>query len=150
MYQVIYSHQFNYRPLPYIGLQGQPCLTSDLPALEVILRHGASEYADVALIDTGATFSLFSLQVAEVLGLSIIEGRREQLTTLGGSFTAYAHAVELDIADGWSLGQVEVLFAERDIPRNLLGRTDFLVRVQLGLWERAGIIYLNSFPKVHF
>jgi hypothetical protein len=51
--------------------------------------------------------------------------------------------VELEIANGWSLGQVEVLFAERDIPRNLLGRSDFLVRVQLGLWEQARVIYLG-------
>jgi hypothetical protein len=147
MQKVTYSHQFNYRPPPCLGQNGQSW-TSGLPALEVVLRHGESEYADMALIDTGAIFSVFSLQVAEVPGITMTEGRQERIATLVGAFTAYSHTVELAIANRWSLGQVEVLFAEMDIPRNVLGRSDFLIRVQLGLWEQAGIIYLESCPMI--
>jgi len=144
MYPITYSHSFQYRPLMYLGLDGQVCFTSDLPALEVILRRNGVEYPCLALIDTGATFSLFSRQIGEVLGLSLPDGRREQLATLGGASTAYAHTVELEIANGWSLRPIEVLFCEEDIQRNLLGRSDFLLHVQLGLWEYTGTIYLKK------
>src|SRR5262249_19749025 len=106
MYSLTYSHSFSYRPLPSTGL------TQDLPALEIILRQGAQECSAIAVIDTGATFSLFSYEIGEALGLTVNNGRRQPLSTLGGPLVAYSHTVELEIVDGWSLGKMEVLFGE--------------------------------------
>jgi hypothetical protein len=145
MHQQSYSYLFRYRPLTHVGSDKKTHLTEDQPVLEIILRRGDSEYAALALIDTGATFSLFSHGIGEVLGLNVSAGRLQRLTTLEGLLLrAYAHTVELEIAYGWSLGEMEILFAERDIPRNLLGRSDFLDRVSLGLEQRKGLIHLEK------
>lgn len=96
----------------------------------------------MALVDTGAEFSLFSADLAEALGLSLLDGPARSLKSLGGELTGYAHHVEIEIAYGWSLGSLEVLFAERNIPRNLIGRSDFLQHVILGVSEHTETIYL--------
>jgi len=137
MYPITYSHAFNYRLLAHVG----PART--FPAIEIILQRGDKKWSGLAIIDTGSMYSLFSYNVGTALGLNVPAGQPQRLETLGGLMTAYRHKVELEIAHGWSLGDMEVLFAETNISRNLLGRSDFLIRVQLGLDEQRGMIYLG-------
>ena len=137
MPSIEYSHTFHYRLLPGPA-------TRYVPALELILRRDEIECPVFALVDTGAEHSLFSGELAETLGLSLQSGPRKDLMSLGGPLAAYAHRIEIDIAYGWSLGATEVLFSDRNIPHNLIGRFDILFQLVLGLSERTGLIYLSN------
>ncbi len=91
MIQITYAHTFGYRFVLGSRTSGK------MPVLPVILKNGIQSYSCVALVDTGAMFSLFDGQIAGALGLELTQGRLHRLSSLGGSVTAYAHTIDLEI-----------------------------------------------------
>jgi len=138
-YSIEYSHYFNYRPVLPWSAGG-----NDFPALIVNLKRNKKELTVAALIDTVSEFSLFSAQLGSELGLDIREGPFRRLISLGGPINGYLHRIEIAIEGGWSLGEIAVLFAEADLPRNILGRTDFLTAVDVGISEKYQRIYVKK------
>lgn len=119
-----------------------------MPALSVISKVEHRQIGLFAIIDTGSTFSLFDGEIGLALGITLQEGRLESLKTLDGHVRAYAHKIDLEIDLGsgdetWRMEGLEILFSVEKIPRNILGRIDFLSRVQFGIAERTETIYLE-------
>jgi hypothetical protein len=141
MLQLEFEYQFNYRPL-FLETSRQKLLTPPLPVIEVTLSHDEAMTTDLALIDSGSTFSLFTREIADELGIDVVQGRVQKLTTLGGSLLAYGHEIEIEIAPNLQY-KTEVLFTEYPIPRNLLGHNGFLEHVTVALRSKYGLIYLN-------
>ncbi len=142
MPQLEFKHQFNYRHL-FLETGGKKALTPPLPVIEIALSYHGLTRTAFSIIDSGSTFSLFSLEVADGLEIEILQGRAQKLTTLGGPLIAYGHEVEIEIAPEIHY-QTEVLFSEHPIPRNLLGHSGFFDHVAVALRSKFGLIYMNS------
>ena len=141
MPQIEFEYQFNYRPL-FVETRSQKLLTPPLPVIEVALTYKTVVTTDFALIDSGSTFSVFTREIADELGLEVLQGRVQRLSTLGGSLLAYGHEIEIEIAPNLRY-QTELLFTEYPVPRNLLGHNGFLDHATLALRSKYGLIYLN-------
>jgi len=96
-----------------------------------------------ALVDSGASVSLFDGAIARDLGITIREGRRIRPAGIGGAITAYVHRVGLKIGDEEVEG--EVVFTEkRKLPVNLLGRAAVFERFVVTFDERNGKTILET------
>ena len=141
MPQLEFGHQFNYRPL-LVESGGRKELTIALPVIEVkFFRHDLTA-TDFAIIDSGSTFSLFSREIADELGIDVLQGRAQKLTTLGGPMLAYGHEVTIEIIPSFQY-KTEILFSEYPLPRNLLGHHGFFNQIVVALRSKVGLIYLN-------
>jgi predicted aspartyl protease len=141
MPQFEFQHQFNYRPL-LVETGGRKELTIPLPVIEVGIVYNGLTTTDFAIIDSGSTFSLFSREIADELGIAVLKGRVQKLTTLGGPIIAYGHEVVVEIIPSFQY-QTEILFSEYPIPRNLLGHQGFLSQIAIALRSKLGLIYLH-------
>jgi len=139
-----FEYQFNYRPL-FLETKSQRLLTPPLPVIEVTLFYNEVITTDFALIDSGSTFSVFTREIADEMGIEVVQGRVQRLSTLGGSLLAYEHEIEIGITPNIHY-KTEVLFTEYPVPRNLLGHNGFLDHVAVALRSKFGLIYLN--PEV--
>lgn len=71
------------------------------PIIPVILEHKDEKVGYRALIDSGADYNIFHAVVAEILGLNIKKGKKENFGGIsGGQLTAYFHFVNIKIG-GW-------------------------------------------------
>ncbi|NUO81196.1 hypothetical protein HUU05_14045 [candidate division KSB1 bacterium] len=136
-----FEYQFNYRPI-FLETRSQKLLAPPLPVIEVALSYDRAATTDFALIDSGSTFSVFTREIADELGIEVLAGRAQRLNTLGGSLLAYDHELEIGITSSLRYA-IEVLFTEYPIPRNLLGHNGFLDRVAVALRSKFGLIYLQ-------
>lgn len=141
MPQLEFGHQLNYRPL-LVETGGRKELTIPLPVIEVTFLHSGLTTSDFAIIDSGSTFSLFSREIADELGIAVLQGRTQKLTTLGGPILVYGHEVTIEIVPNFQY-KTEILFSEYPIPRNLLGHNGFLNQMAIALRSKFGLIYLN-------
>jgi hypothetical protein len=117
-------------------------LTLPLPVIEIELSYQGTTRTAPSLIDSGSTFSIFSRVLADELGIEVVQGRVQRLTTLGGSLLAYGHEIGIELTPDIRY-QTEVLFTEYPIPRNLLGHNGFLEQVAVALRSKYGLIYLT-------
>lgn len=71
-------------------------LSPPFPVIEVELTYNGSKRTVLSLIDSGSTFSVFSRVLADKLGIDVLQGRVQRLSTLGGSVLAYGHELEIE------------------------------------------------------
>ena len=141
MNQLNFEHRFNYRSL-LIETGTQMALSPPFPVIEIELTYNGSTRTALSLIDSGSTFSVFSRVLADELGVDVLQGRVQRLSTLGGSVLAYGHELEIEITPEVRYS-TEVLFTEYPVPRNLLGHHGFFDRVAVALRSKYGLIYLQ-------
>ena len=108
------------------------------------LRYGGRETDFLARLDTGASFCIFQRLHAETVGIAVESGVPTRVSTVTGSFLAYAHRVTLG-----ALGvevEATVYFAEDPaMPRDVLGQTGWLDRMRLGLIDHDRRLYLSHY-----
>lgn len=127
-----FDHEFNYRELEQ---------DSFFPALDVTLIGPQGEDELIAIVDTGATYCLFSAVRAPAIGIELISGRRVTLSGLAGQMSAWLHSVELEIFG--TRFQCEVGFSEQPIPRELLGRHTLFKQIRLGFREGFSVGFFH-------
>jgi len=135
-YPVNYEAKADYSELPGWGLA---------PAIEVVLRHGTSQAAAVALLDTGSTYTVFQPAYAELLGIEdVTSGRRDAVSTAGGVIDVYLFDLELDVRIGTQIYTFpgQVAFTLGHIPRNLLGLNILFQQFQIGFHDSRQTMYL--------
>ncbi len=112
--------------------------------LPVALRYADRETDFFARVDTGASFCVFQRLHAETVGIVVESGAPTRISTVTGSFVAYAHQVALGV-----LGievEATVYFAEDPaIARDVLGQTGWLDRMRLGLVDHDRQLYLSHY-----
>jgi len=120
---------------------GLPGITVD-----VVISLISNSITLKAKLDTGSTNCTFERQYGERLGLDIESGERIRIGTPTGSFIAYRHSVTMNVLD-YAL-DVGVCFAEdASISRNVLGRLGLLDRVNIGLVDYEGKLYLSKYGE---
>ena len=77
---------------PYLEKDGQ-----HFPVVRVMLRSGRKKITVNALVDSGASFSVFRPEIAEYLGIAVERGKQVYLTGIGGRILGYLHHVPLSV-----------------------------------------------------
>ncbi len=97
------------------------------PTIKFHIRNKDRETDIYGLIDSGASISIFSLDVAELLGIDIQSGKRRISTGIIGKVEIFIHELEIKIFDNWFPCKIGF---SKDITTsfNLLGREDFFIR----------------------
>ena len=106
--------RYEFRYAPFRG--------SVFPIIPLQLRTADGGWlATTALLDSGASISLFDGAVAWGLGIKVSGGKKVSPTGIGGPITAYVQRIMLKIGDGEF--EAAIAFTERRrLPINLLGR----------------------------
>lgn len=110
----------------------------------VRLCSGEDEISFSAKLDTGASHCVFARQHGERLGLHIESEFAEHFSTATGSFLAYGHEVRIIVLGIEAVTRVWFA-ADETITRNVLGRNGWLDRVQLGLIDYEGKLFLSYY-----
>jgi len=95
-----------------------------------------------ALIDSGATISIFRADVAQNLGLKIEDGREIYLGGVGGRIKGYLHKLPIEIAGKKFLCPI-VFSYEYLVSLNLLGRDEFFKRFRIIFEEKKNYLKLK-------
>ena len=112
------------------------------PIVEVALKRGDKEITVKALIDSGASFSVFRPEVAEYLGIKIERGKRIYLTGIGGRILGYRHAVSLTSGGHTFLCKM-VFSPEFTVSFNLLGMNNFFEPFVISFCEKRRKVLIN-------
>ena len=123
---------------PYLEKDGQY-----FPVVQVALRSRRKKIAVNALVDSGASFSVFRPEIAEYLGIKIERGKQVYLTGIGGRILGYLHWVPLFV--GGKSFRCKIVFSkEFTVSFNLLGRDNFFSPFVVSFMERRRKTVLAS------
>ncbi|MEK9143647.1 MAG: retropepsin-like aspartic protease [Patescibacteria group bacterium] len=95
-----------------------------------------------ALVDSGATVSIFREDVAEQLGVTIENGKETYLGGVGGRIKGYIHTLDVEIAGKRFLCPV-VFSREYLVSFNLLGREAFFRQFKIVFKEKKNLLALE-------
>lgn len=109
--QIFKYRQYNDHAYPIItALIGKP---TEIPKIKVL-----------ALVDSGASMSVFQPDIAQDLGIKIETGKPTELQGVGGKITGYIHNLTLQCAH--KTIECPVVFSHQyKVSFNLLGRSGF-------------------------
>jgi predicted aspartyl protease len=122
------------------------CHSQEGVTLYVKLISGGQETQVEAKVDTGAAVCLFSLEVAEELGIDVESGFSFALGGFGGSLEAFGHEVVLQTGD-IAFESVVYFVNFPGLPRNLLGRQGWLRNLRLAVVDYDQVLYLNAYES---
>lgn len=137
-FSLSFEHEFQYRPIPGFAP------SQVFPAIPIGLIGPKHAVDTIAVIDTGATCSLFSGLRAPAIGLELSAGKRIHLASLSAISLAFLHRVTLELF-GMRIS-CEVAFSEVPIRRELLGRHDVFSQVRFAFREGLSLGYFDPRP----
>lgn len=135
--EIQFEHTFFYREVP-----PSPILR---PALNVRIFASGGQVDLIAVLDSGAEYCLFNGTRAASLGIDLVAGQQIAMSSLGGTFPAYLHAIEVEI--GGIRLRIQAAFSERHISRELLGRHTLFDQTIWGIREYRQEIYFSADPN---
>jgi len=100
------------------------------PTIAVALLNKNKVARSLALIDSGASVSIFNLDIAEQLGIKIETGERTTLSGVSGRIAGYVHRVKARVAGKTFICPV-VFSREYKASFNLLGRKGFFEKFKI-------------------
>ena len=103
---------------------------------------GQTRVDSSALIDSGATVSIFKKEVAEKLRITIEKGKEIYLGGVGGHIKGYVHKLEVEIA-GKKFPCPIVFSREYLVSFNLLGRQEFFNKFKIIFEEKQNRLKLE-------
>lgn len=112
------------------------------PVISTNLFSGKKKIKIDALIDSGATISVFKDEVAEQLAIVIENGQEIYLGGVGGRIKGYIHKLEIEIAGKKFLCPV-VFSHEYLVSFNLLGREAFFKQFKVIFEEKQNLLKLE-------
>lgn len=115
------------------------------PVIDVIVEGRKRRRSFKALIDSGATFSVFRAEVARFLGVKKIErGKEVYLEGIGGRILGYLHDLMVSV-DGRHFFRCKIIFSrEFSVSFNLLGRDNFFLPFIISFIEKERKIVIED------
>lgn len=105
------------------------------PVVEITLSGSQNEITLKALVDSGASFSVFRAEIAHDLGINIEKGKPVYLTGIGGRILGYLHTLRVRV--GGKRFRLKVIFSrEFTVSLNILGRDNFFLPFFVTFAER--------------
>lgn len=112
------------------------------PIIDFLIYSKDKVQRSSALIDSGATVSVFKEDIAEQLGVMIEEGTETYLGGVGGRIKGYIHKLEIKIARKKFICPV-VFSHEYLVSFNLLGREAFFKQFKIIFEEKQNLLKLE-------
>jgi len=112
------------------------------PVIPLVFIIGGKRIRSQALVDSGATISIFGEEVAETLGIEIEKGEQTMLGGVGGRIVGYIHTLPIRVAGKEFLCPI-VFSREYLVSFNLLGREEFFKRFSITFEEKKNSVKLE-------
>ncbi|MEK7087201.1 MAG: retropepsin-like aspartic protease [Patescibacteria group bacterium] len=113
------------------------------PIIQIKLKNRSNEINVVALIDSGASFSVFRSEIAQELGVVLEKGKKIYLTGIGGRILGYLH--QLPITVGNKTFRCKIVFSpEFNVSFNLLGRNNFFLPFIISFLEKNKKVIIET------
>ena len=116
------------------------------PVVDVTLAVPKRPITIKALVDSGASFSVFRAEVLEYLGIPLTRGERLYLEGIGGRILGYRHRVPARVGAARFLLTV-VFSQELTVSFNLLGRDNFLHQFLITFDEQNRLVKLQPYRE---
>lgn len=113
------------------------------PVIEVNLKRPRKELKVKALIDSGASFSVFRPEIAQYLGIKLERGKMVYLTGIGGRILGYVHSISLQVGD--KIFPCKIVFSQEfNVSFNLLGRDNFFLPFIISFLEKRKKVIVKN------
>lgn len=112
------------------------------PAIDIRLLGKQDSIIIKALIDSGASFSVFRPEIAEQIGVKIERGKRIYLEGIGGRILGYIHKVPVRVGNKKFACRI-VFSREFTVSFNLLGRDNFFTKFLITFDENKKEVVLE-------
>lgn len=112
------------------------------PIISISLSKGLLKTKTTALIDSGASISIFGESTANELNINIEKGEERMLGGVGGRIIGYVHKVKIKVA-GKSFICPVVFSREYNVSFNLLGRDTFFEKFKITFDETKKNVILE-------
>jgi len=112
-----------------------------LPIIPIKLKSVSGEWITFdAFVDSGASYSIFTAEIGEILGLDVEDGNKIYVTVGDGSLiTVYLHELEVKIGD--KMFKATIGFSKQlGIGFNIIGRKDVFERFKVCFNEKEKIV----------
>ncbi|AIG98402.1 hypothetical protein AFULGI_00016430 [Archaeoglobus fulgidus DSM 8774] len=112
-----------------------------LPIIPIKLKSVNGEWITFdAFVDSGASYSIFTAEIGEILGLNVEDGKKIYVTVGDGSLiTIYLH--ELEVIIGEKTFNATVGFSKQlGIGFNIIGRKDIFERFKVCFNEKEKVV----------
>ncbi|MEW5691908.1 MAG: aspartyl protease family protein [Candidatus Hydrogenedentota bacterium] len=117
------------------------------PLIDVKIKANRNEITVKALVDSGATFSIFRAEISDYLGINIEKGTPIYLEGIGGRILGYLRYVTCYI--GAKSYKLKIIFSrELAVSFNILGRDNFFVPHIITFYEKNKKIILQQIKEV--
>ena len=124
---------------PYLRKGGQ-----HFPVVDVTFVGRSQPLTIKALVDSGASFSVFRADILDYLGLSLERGARLYLEGIGGRILGYVHRLPVRVGERAFVMAV-VFSRELAVSFNLLGRDNFFRQFLITFDERGRRVRLRPY-----
>jgi hypothetical protein len=113
------------------------------PIIEIKAKTSKNEVGVKALIDSGASFSVFRPEIADYLGIKIEKGEPIVLTGIGGRILGYLHQIDVSL-DRKNFFKCKIVFSkEYTVSLNILGRDNFFLPFLITFAEKKKKVILS-------
>ncbi len=131
--------------MPVVRYNYKRSRSSKLPIITLAIFHKGEWFPVEAYVDSGATYSVFTAQIADHIGLSYRNGTRKYVQVgNGGYIPIYLHNLKIQI--GRNRLRVPLGFSEKlGVNFNLLGRTGIFDFFKVCFDEKLFIISFSPF-----
>jgi len=113
------------------------------PIIEITLKKNQREITVKALIDSGASFSVFRPEIAQEIGINLTQGKKIYLTGIGGRILGYLHNVSVQLGDKTFICKI-IFSSEFTVSFNLLGRNNFFLPFIISFSEKNRRIAIQT------
>lgn len=112
------------------------------PIIPVILANNKQKFQVEALMDSGASISLFHANITKHLNIDLEKCKRIEMVGLGGRIIGYLHNINLQIRN--IKFKCKIIFS-REMPTktNLLGRDNFFKKFTVSFYENKKQVSLK-------
>jgi len=113
------------------------------PIIELELTGPRRKIITLALVDSGASISLFRSEIADLLGIPLKKGREVSLFGIGGGIKGYLHQIPIRINK--TQFDCKIIFSrEMEVSINLLGRDNFFLPFLITFNEKLQKVYIEG------
>ncbi|OGX27188.1 MAG: hypothetical protein A3J51_00865 [Omnitrophica WOR_2 bacterium RIFCSPHIGHO2_02_FULL_45_21] len=119
--------------------KGEQCF----PIIDVKAQYKKKALTIKALVDSGASYSVFRLEIADYLGIKLEKGKAFYLEGIAGRILGYLHIISLII--GNKTYKCKVVFSrEFTVSFNILGRDTFFTPFLITFYEKKKKVLIKT------